>query len=231
MANQRGYDEDEVEEIFDLAVQGDRPGRRGVASDRGLTLPEIQEIGREAGIEPDRIAEAAAVVAARRQVRPPQKSLGVPVSVGRIVPLPRALTDREWELFVVELRETFGARGRVASYGGLREWSNGNLHAVVEPVEAGYRLRLGTLKSGAVAMGWSGVVGVATALVTFPLSVATGLDLTIPIFSAAWGFAALASNRIQLPRWALERERQMEYLAGRVGSLVGARPRDGESGT
>jgi hypothetical protein len=41
--------------------------------------------------------------------------------------------------------------------------------------------------------------------------------------------AALTSNGITLPRWAREREGQMEYLAGRVGALL-AEPPEGDDG-
>ena len=38
------------------------------------------------------------------------------------------------------------------------------------------------------------------------------------------GGAFMASSVVRLPRWAREREEQMEYIAARVGTLVGALP-------
>src|SRR5205085_1875882 len=115
---EREYDEDEVREILDLAVTLEQSGRPAVASTgRGMTLTQIQEIGREAGVDPARIQEAARSLATRGDALPRRTSMGMPVSVGRVVPLRRALTDHEWELLVVELRETFGARGRLAQNG------------------------------------------------------------------------------------------------------------------
>ena len=115
----------------------------------GLTLAELQAIGHEVGLPPERIFEAASALDRRREVPPSRTSLGVPISVGLTVDLPRAPTDREWDMLVAELRTTFRARGRVESTGGSRQWVNGNLHAYVEPTQSGYRLRMGTLKGNA----------------------------------------------------------------------------------
>jgi hypothetical protein len=235
MTDERKYREEEIREIFDLAVSRDEVGRPAVSDEGGLTLAELQEVGLEVGVEPERIAEAALAVDTRREVLPRRTYLGMPISVGRIVELPRAVTDREWEILVGEFRETFGARGRVASHGGVREWTNGNLHVFLEPTETGHRLRLRTLKGGAKALMTLGVAGLATALILLTVILTTGTspvsrELAL-IFSAGIGGAALASNALSLPRWAREREGQMEYIAGRVGALLGERPQGDESGT
>ena len=152
MTDERKYQEEEVREIFDLAANEAKVGRPAISDEGGLTLLEIQEVGLEVGMEPARIAEAAFVVDARREILPRRTYFRVPTSVGRIVDLPRALTDHEWDVLVGELRETFGARGTVTSQRGAREWTNGNLHAFLEPTATGHRLRLGTLKGNAVAL-------------------------------------------------------------------------------
>ena len=162
-------------------------------------------------------------------------SLGMPVSVSRVIELPRAVTDREWELLVAELRETFGARGQVASHGGVREWTNGNLHAFLEPTETGHRLRLRTHKGGALALNRMGVTGLAMGLILLTMFLTTGpspvrLELVMMLL-VGFGGGALASNILSLPRWAREREGQMEYLAGRVGALLGEPPQGEKSGT
>jgi hypothetical protein len=47
---------------------------------------------------------------------------------------------------------------------------------------------------------------------------------------AAMGAAALGFNALRLPRWALEREQQMEYLAARARALIGPVPDAGGAG-
>lgn len=142
----RKYREDEVREIFQLATSQSAPDTRVPATNAGLTLPEIQNIGLEVGLAPEQVARAAAALDARGAASG-RKSFGMPIEVGHTVPLPRPLTDLEWAQLVTALRTTFKAKGKIDVQGNIREWSNGNLHAVVEPVESGYRLRLGTLKA------------------------------------------------------------------------------------
>jgi hypothetical protein len=220
MPEGRKYQEEEAREIFGLAIRGDEVGHVAVPEegDGGLTLAELQEVGLEIGVEPGRIAEAARAVDARGEALPRRTFLGVPVSVGRTVDLPGALTDREWDVLVGELREMFGARGRVTSHGGIREWTNGNLHVFLEPTATGHRLRMKTHKGSAMALFTIGAVGLILGLSLVTLFVFEDLgraSLVIPGLMAATGGGLLASNILRLPRWARERERQMERIAKR----------------
>src|SRR5262245_56422923 len=99
MADRR-YREEEVREIFGLATRGAEP--RSVAKPDGLTLSEMQGIGREVGLDPVAVANAAAVFEAKALRARRRKSFGMPIEAGRIVPLPRAPTDSEWEQLVAE---------------------------------------------------------------------------------------------------------------------------------
>ena len=225
MADKRKYREEEIEEILDLAITRHESGRPAVEDEGGLTLEELQKVGLEVGVEPNRIADAALALDARRDVLPRQRSLGLPISLGRIIELPRAVTDREWEILVGELRETFGARGRIRSHGSVREWTNGNLHAFLEPTETGHRLRLGTRKGGAKVQNTMGAIGLAMGLTLLTVFLTTNMSpvaLEIPmLLLTGVGGGTLALNMLRLPPWAREREGQMEYIAGRVRALIG----------
>jgi hypothetical protein len=223
MTDERRYGDDEVAAIFEAAARDHPPRGHALTSPGGMSLAELQAIGGEAGIAPERIAGAAAALELRREAAPRRTHLGMPVAVGRTVPLPRAPTDREWEVLVAELRETFGAHGRDVSSGGLRAWRNGNLHAYVEPTETGHRLRLGTTKSNGVALGTVGVAGVAVGLIMLAIFLLTAGpmgDVGLAVMLAAMGAAALAANALRLPAWAREREEQMEHVATRARALV-----------
>ena len=114
-----------------------------------MTLAQLQEIGREVGIAPVMVAEAAKAIDLLG--RPMSRYfLGLPIGVGRTVNLDRKLSDEEWERFVVDLRETFDARGRLKSEGSFRQWTNGNLQALLEPTPTGQQVRLRTLKGAAL---------------------------------------------------------------------------------
>lgn len=222
MTDERRYGDDEVREIFDRASRGGEARGTDPVDEHGLTLAELQDVGRQVGLEPARIAEAAAALERRPEPVPARTLMGRPVSVGRIVELPRAPTDHEWEQIVAELRATFGAKGRTAWVGNLREWSNGNLHALVEPTPDGYRLRLQTVKGSALALRRVGSFGLALAAIgAAAFALQDRLDaLTIPLLWAIIGAAALAAPMLTLPSWAREREQQMERVAERVGALL-----------
>jgi len=235
MTDQRKYRDEEVKEIFDLAVTRDDAGRPTVSDEGGLTLAELQEVGLEVGVEPRRIAEAALALDTRQDFRRRRTSFGLPISVGRVIELPRAVTDREWNILVAVLRETFSARGRVGFHGGIHEWSNGNLDVFLEPTETGHRLRLNAHKGGAKFLNRIGATSLAMGLSLITVLLTTGSSpvfMEIPlILSMALGGGALASNILRLPGWAREREGQMEYIAGRVRALIGENPPEEESET
>jgi hypothetical protein len=249
MSKERRYSEDEVAEIFRVASEargpvgrlasGDDPtgsadsGDDPLGSDDGATLAELQDIGREAGIDPDQIALAASRLGVLPARLPRRSHFGMPIGVGRVVPLARAPSEREWEILVTELRDTFRAQGRDRSNGNLKSWANGNLRADVEPTQEGYRLKLQTLKSGATAGNVMGGSALALAAIGFVASqlLPGGYSLTplggmMPMMLAAWGGATLAWNGLSLPRWARKREEQMEHIADRATALIGRGERD-----
>ena len=215
----RHYNEDEVAAIFRAAAEGSEsrtlPGGRA----DGLTLHDLQDIAREVGISPTAVSRAAQSLDRPRSAAVPQTFLGLPIAVERTVALDRNLTDTEWELLVVQLREVFRARGTVRAQGSMREWSNGNLHALLEPTPTGYQLRLGTFKGnarastaiGTLMLGMSAVVGFVVA------SHGTIADAAPSIASLGTiGAVFLANGVLRLPSWARLRRRQMDDVAAQL---------------
>ncbi len=219
----RRYGDDEVREIFSLATTGDMPDRSVPVESGGLTLGELQHIGQEVGIEPARVAQAAARLDARGRLAPVRRSFGLPIGLSRVVELPRAPTDREWELLISEFRTTFEVQGHATSSGGLREWSHGNLHICVEPTEHGQQLRLSTLKADAMALNGLGLVMGGMSLLMGAVVAAAGKPGKALVLIGMFGGIALAAfgaNLVRLPRWARERERQMEAIAEHAVKLL-----------
>ncbi len=230
MYNERKYRDDEIAELFEAAAAAVRrdPGAGALAPAEGMTLAELQAIGGEVGLPPERIAEAAAALDLRRDaVR--RSDFGMPVSVGRTVDLPRPPTDHEWEVLVADLRQTFQTRGRV----GAREWNKGNLHAYVEPTATGARLRLGTTMGNAVPLNRMGALSLVMAVLSSARLLAGGElpDAIMPtlIFTFVGG-AALAMNAMRLTPWARRREEQMERVAARARALLGGQPAERAAG-
>ena len=227
MRDDRRFDDDEIAEILRRAASDHERERRPETLAAGLTLAELKEIGREVGIDPARVEDAARAVTlqAVASSEPVPRLMGTPVGVSRSVPMPRAATDAEWERIVALVRSTFGAAGRVEVMGSLRSWRNGNLQVHLEPDGEGHRLRMRTLKGDATALAASG--GVMT-LVSAGLAAATWLTwdpanpkpLVAAFVVGALGLGQLAWVRLSLPRWAGERARQMDELAERIPRLL-----------
>ena len=232
MTDERRYDPDEVNSIFETAASEQALVRRAVppSSDGGLTISELQSIAREVGLSPERVADAAVALDLNRGILPRRHLLGMPSSVGRLVDLPRAPTDLEWERLVGEIRETFLAQGKLTGHGRIREWSNGNLHAVIEPTETGTRLRMATTKSEAAAwvtMGFSLIIMAVIMTVALVAKDKTGLELIIPALFALFGVGGLGLNALSLQRWAGEREQQMAHIGARAREMLRAPAAEG----
>ncbi len=236
MTHDRRYSEDEVAQILEAATDpqaaGDRSLPPGPPGD-GITLAELQDIGREVGIPEESIELAASRLDSPAVTGSPAvKFLGRPIGVGRTVYLDRSLSDREWDRVVVDLRETFNARGTLRQEGSLRQWTNGNLQALLEPTDSGERLRLKTVKSSArtsILMG-------GTMLTLFALYAAGilvgGEAAGFVTLGLAWlvGASFLGRYWFRLPRWAATRERQMEEVSGRLVAALSAADRADETG-
>jgi hypothetical protein len=216
---ERRFNETEIAEILERAAKTDLTGPRSLPAGEGMTLAELQDIGREAGITSEAIRDAANAVRVGN-LDASRQFFGLPLGVGRTAELDRQLTDDEWERFVVDLRETFDARGRVQRDGSLRSWTNGNLQVMLEPTATGSRVRMRSLKSDARAlmMAGLGVSGVSVAtLIAAGIAGASGQVADIGIM-AAIGAALFTLGALRVPGWARTRRGQMELLAARLVS-------------
>jgi hypothetical protein len=220
--SERQYSEEEVAAIFARASETEHAALPASTQGMGLTLAALQEIGREVGISPESISLAARsldqggkAVSAR--------FLGLPIGVGRTVEFDRPLSDSDWEGLVADLRTTFQARGAVRYDGPFRQWTNGNLQALVEPTPTGHRLRLQTMKGDARALmiGGSVVLGGASATLIAmaasgglnSLGAAAGVGIM-----ALTGLGMFAAGALRVPGWARRRRAQIEEVIARLGS-------------
>jgi hypothetical protein len=186
-----------------------------------MTLAQLQEIGREVGIAPEMVVAAARAIDEGGQPTS-RRLLGLPIGVGRTIDLGRKLSDEEWERFVVDLRETFDARGTLRGEGSLRQWTNGNLQALLEPTATGHRIRLRTVKGDAVSMimGGLGMFGVAAVwLIAATLRGGGDAGMMSSLgFLTTIGIGMFGLGALRLPGWARLRRRQMEEIAGRLAA-------------
>jgi hypothetical protein len=219
---ERQYTDEEAAAIFERASEAEHTGLARPVEGKGLTLAALQEIGREVGISPESISLAARSLDQGGRVVS-RTFMGLPIGVGRTVEFDQPLSDGDWEALVADLRTTFEARGAVRYDGPFRQWTNGNLQALLEPTVSGHRLRLQTVKgdarglmtTGALALGASAVLGVA---------VAAGLSdpgtLSMVGLTAVFGLGMFGAGGFRVSGWARRRRAQFEEdiarLAGRA---------------
>lgn len=218
MTNRR-YTDEEVAAIFAKAIEAEAPSRETPVREGGLTLAELHEIGRDVGLAPEAVTRAANSLALGAPAAA-RSFMGFPIAVERTVVLNRRLTEAEWELLVVKLRDAFDAKGRLAAHGSFRQWTNGNLQALLEPTQTGHRLRLrtrraaseGAMRVGMAMMGAGGAMAIASTLTGH-----IGNALPPVVALVLGGIAMFASGVRPLREWAATRSRQMEAIAEEVG--------------
>src|SRR5713101_1133799 len=228
--SERQYNDEEVSAIFERASATEHAALSVRAEGKGLTLAALQDIGREVGISPEAISLAARSL--DQAGRPASRRfMGLPIGVGRTVELDGPLTDSDWERLVADLRETFEARGTVRYDGPFRQWTNGNLQALVEPTPNGHRLRLQTLKGNSRSLMTGGIalLGAAAATllaVAIAGSVGHAGSLAGPGFMALMGLGMFATGALSIPGWARRRRTQIEEVTARLALATKTRPKD-----
>jgi hypothetical protein len=227
---ERQYTDEEVAAIFERASEMEHTPVPVSTSNAGVTLKALQDIGREVGITPESIASAALSL---DQVGHPTSRtfMGFPIGVGRTVEFVRLLSDSDWERLVGDLRETFEARGRVKYDGPFRQWTNGNLQALVEPTPTGHKLRLQTMNGNSRTLMTGGMVSVALAAASLIATVMAsgGLTASRSITGAGFlgmiGLGIFAVGALRLPGWARLRRTQIEGVIARLNSGARDTPR------
>ncbi|MBK6487079.1 MAG: hypothetical protein IPF98_09460 [Gemmatimonadetes bacterium] len=219
MTPERRFTDDEAAAIFDQAARDEQRVRSESPRAEGMTLAQLQDIGREAGI-PAHLVAAAAKSLDQPALGAPRRFLGLPIGVGRTIELDRKLTDPEWEHLVGELREIFEARGAVRYDGAFRQWTNGNLQVLLEPTATGHRVRMRTTNGGARPLMTAGLALFGMAVVPALIGAfAGGLDASM-IRSGAMlfvtGAGTFAVGALRLPGWARVRQQQMDTIAERL---------------
>ncbi len=238
MSADRRYSEKEIASIFERATRAQEIARYKTAAQDGLTLTELQTIGSETGITPEFIAKAAASLDLAGEAAVIEQSwFGLPDGVFHTINLPGPVSDVAWERLVVDLRETFQAHGKIRQDGSLREWTNGNLKAIVEPTDTGWRLRLRTRKGEVKGAIGFGMLPLLIGLFMLVMSLTGNLSEIKPIgqyiamaFFILTGIGFIGLPFISMPKWARTRQQQMEEVAVRyLGREASAGISDEES--
>lgn len=215
----RHFSEEEARRIFARAAE--RQHRRPALGE-GLTLEDLQAIGREAGIDPAHVAAAAAEDATPYQ---PPMWAGVLLRTQRVRRLVGPVDDVAWGRILDVLRERHQTSGAAEQIGDRRSWT------VYEGSLLGERVRIETTPEGTdltvesglapekgAAYGLMGMVGALGALGGKP-----------PLLWFALAMAVLMVNvpivtRVSARRRAKTRPAEMDALADRIERLAASAP-------
>ena len=211
----RTFSEDEARDVFARAAREQQAADEAAETGAGLTLGELQEIGRASGLDPARVAAAARTVALG-EPEASRTALGpVPTGVRRTAFLAEPPTDALWERLVADARRTVGAPGRIRTAGDAREWRNGNLRMALEPAGDGSRLSFRSDRRAARTLLAASLVLAAIGLFVAVAGV-DGLEPGLTVAVVATLAAALVALRQR--GWAETRERQMAEVAERAST-------------
>jgi hypothetical protein len=218
--SERHFNDEEVAAIFKRASENEHQGLPPLAEGKGMTLAMLQDIGLEAGMSPESIADAARALAVSATTTS-ETFLGLPIGVGQAVEIDHPLSDADWERLVGDLRVTFNAQGLVQSDGRLRQWRNGNLRAVVEPTANGQRIRIQTFKADSRSMMLLGAASMGAAVVASAVVAAAGTlgnSITGIAFVGLMGAGSFAFGALRLPGWARRRRAQIAEVTSRAAA-------------
>lgn len=223
-------DEETRQIIARAADRQEQAERVPLDSGTGLTLSTLQEVAREAGIDPLYVDAAAREVLLRREAAPAATRLGLPVELRAQRVIPGSVSDAQWERMVTEFREAFRKSGIVSQFGQVREWVSGNeasgmpVNIRLEPVDRNTLITLQqpTMTASQLVYAVGGGFSVAAALVgvVFAVGDFAPIILLLPILflilALLGSLGAWAAYRAWMPR----QEEQFRALLDRA-ELIG----------
>jgi len=235
----RKFTEEETARILEVAARFEQDAEplidaadtTALPSASGLSLRDLQAIAAEAGIDEKAVARAAEMVA-RGDLVPTQVKLetGAPIALARTIRFDCDVNDATWARMVVLLQDTFAARGRLRAEGALREWSNGNLRAVLEPTPQGHQLRISTRKGNAAALRTFGNIAMVGSVAVGGIMLAVngvqgapppeGLPWLAVLVPGFMGLGARLQDVLSRRAWGRERVSQLDTLPAQLRALL-----------
>lgn len=217
MAN-RTFDEQEVAEIFRLAAKRQDNALRALSPGGGLTLEELTEIGKEAGISPNFIKGAVQQLSHAPPAAKVDRIAGFPVGFTRTIDVPASFDEEHWNRLVSSLHDELDVLGRTHVAGNTRVWESDIGQLVAEPRGEGYRLRLklakdafrATLIMGSV-LSFMGLFFMLVLASKGDLFVDMAKTMFISMFAVA-GLSGLGYGAFQFPRWISDKEARIDQV-------------------
>jgi len=231
----RKFNEEEVALIIKRAAELQQTLQIEAEPSNALSLPEIEQIAREAGIDPKLIRQAAHGLDRPSETARPSAWLGAPTRLVFERVIDGEISVDDFEPLINEIRRTFGDNGLpsvlgrtlawTSSYQGGRRRNNGrmvNVSVVARTgvttirVEEEMRNIAGALFGGLVGGGGGGTTGVS-------IGIGMGVFHSAGVAAAMWvavagGFYTLA--RTIFVKMVISREKQLQELTSRLEAQV-----------
>ncbi|MEP0548591.1 MAG: hypothetical protein ABJF88_16770 [Rhodothermales bacterium] len=231
MSTGRRYTEHEIHALFERAAERQEQARRAeAASEGGLTLDELQRIGRETGIAPEHIAEAAVELAAAGPTRPAGKMLGMPVEVRRARAVAAPVTDEAWEQMVTDLRKTFKQPGVAGRVGRVREWATTTeenrmpVRVSVTPEDGGAHVTIEqSMRSSALGLTAASATFALVALLFGVLFAVGDFEpgvMLLPAMFAAFALLMFGGSRFGFGTYANRQAERFEHALDRIDLIA-----------
>ena len=115
------YNEKEIGSILKRAAELTHDDAASNAM--GLSIDELKQLGKEAGINPDFILKAATELGAQPTRSSGKNFFGGPVSYTNEMVLDREITASDWEEMLAKIRVSFGDPGIVSTRDNTFEWT------------------------------------------------------------------------------------------------------------
>lgn len=119
---QRSYNEKEIGALIQRATELHEEATG--ASERGLSLEEIEHIAAELGLPPEYMRTAALELEDRPGSDGAFSLLGGPFVINQARVVDETMTEEQWEQIVMELRAFTGKKGQTDAVGRAREWAH-----------------------------------------------------------------------------------------------------------
>jgi hypothetical protein len=126
IARARRYDEKEIARILERATELQHHTPLDPAETAGMTLAELEQVAREAGIDPQHVRAAAAALDREAPVAGGLALLGAPLRVELERTVEGEVASGADEALGSVIRETLAAPGFAAAVGTSLEWQSGN---------------------------------------------------------------------------------------------------------
>jgi hypothetical protein len=232
---ERKFNDEEVALIIKRAAELQQTEQASEEPGNALSLSEVEEIAKEAGIDPRLIRRAAQGLERPSETSRPSPWIGAPTRIVFERVVDGEIPVEEFESLVNEIRRTFGDNGMPSVLGRTLAWTStqtgGRRHSRGRQVDVSVTSRggvttirveeelrniAGALFGGLVGGGGGGTTGIS-------IGIGIGAFHSAPLAGLIWvtiagGFYTLA--RTIFGRMSEKRESQLRELIGRLEEQV-----------